>query len=173
MRSAKIRRAVAYATFDAWTIAIFAALTILFGIFSPIGLAIGVAMAIVAFFEFRGAAQLRKLDTAAPRRLALNQCFLGLVLLTYAAYALWQVFTESNPLLDQLGPQLQSAGLQLDLKQLTRTVGLLIYGSLALIAILGQGGTALYYLTRRNHLEAYLRNTPTWITEAQRAGLRM
>jgi hypothetical protein len=170
-RARKIRRALAVAQFDGWTVAIFAGLTLLFGIFSPVGLLIGLAMAAVAFFEFRGAAQLRRLDLDAPKRLALNQLFFGSVLLAYAIYALWKVFYTHNPQLDQVTQSLRDAGVQLDLRQLERTIALLIYGALAAVAIFGQGGTALYYFTRRKHLESYLRDTPPWILQAQRAGL--
>ena len=41
------------------------------------------------------------------------------------------------------------------------------------VAVFGQGGTALFYLSRRRHVEAYLRDTPQWIVDAQRAGMPM
>ena len=60
-----------------------------------------------------------------------------------------------------------------DVESLERAVGLLVYGTLAAVAIFGQGGTAWFYHTRRPILEGYLRDTPPWILGAQRAGMPM
>ena len=52
-------------------------------------------------------------------------------------------------------------------------IGWVMYGTLAAVAIFVQGGTALYYLSRRRLIEQYLRETPAWIVQAQRAGMPM
>ena len=52
-------------------------------------------------------------------------------------------------------------------------ISYLIYGTLALVAIFGQGGTALFYLSRKKYIEAYATQTPQWIIQAQQAGLPM
>lgn len=52
-------------------------------------------------------------------------------------------------------------------------IGWLIYGTLAAVAIFVQGGTALFYHSRRKYIEAYVNETPAWIVQAQRAGLSM
>jgi hypothetical protein len=56
---------------------------------------------------------------------------------------------------------------------LSKLITYLIYGTLAMVAIFGQGGTALYYLSRRRYVEDYARQTPQWIIQAQSAGLPM
>jgi hypothetical protein len=68
---------------------------------------------------------------------------------------------------------LAEAGIRGSIDSLARLLGVLVYGTLAAVAIFGQGGTALYYFTRRKHVEAYLRETPQWILDAQRAGMPM
>jgi hypothetical protein len=108
--------------------------------------------------------------------LAWNQVFFGLVLLAYAAYSLWGVLHHRSELAAQLsgmGQMGELGQLGIDIEKLERLIGLLVYGTLAAVAIFGQGGTALFYLTRRKHIEAYLRETPQWITDAQRAGMPM
>jgi hypothetical protein len=122
--------------------------------------------------EFRGARGLRRLDPAAAGSLGCNQLFLGAVLLVYAAFSLWNVYHGPNYILDQLrgSPELSMLG---PIEQLAHLVGLLIYGTLAAVAIFGQGGTAWYYVSRRKHIETYLRDTPPWIVDAQRAGMPM
>ena len=169
-RATKIRRAVAVATFDGWATGIFGALTFLCGIFSWIGLVLGAAMLGVAYVEFRGARRLRQLDPAAAKSLGMNQIALGLALLTYAAYSLWNVFHARSLVVDQLlnAPELGGLG---SLESLARLIGVLIYGTLAAVAVFGQGGTAWYYFSRRRHVEAYLRETPPWILAAHRAGM--
>jgi hypothetical protein len=88
-RSKPIRRAISTAKFDGWGIAVFAALTFIGGIFHWLGFILGAAMATVAYIELAGAQRLRTLDLTACKTLALNQIFLGSVLLLYAIYSLW------------------------------------------------------------------------------------
>src|SRR3954471_665037 len=87
-RGTKIRRAVSVAKFDAWTIAIFAGLTMLSAIFSVWGAILGIGMGIVAFVEFKGVERLRRLDPTVAKTLAINQCCLGGLLLIYAIYSI-------------------------------------------------------------------------------------
>jgi hypothetical protein len=171
-RGAKIRRAVSVATFDGWATGLFGALTFICGIFSWIGLVLGAAMLTVAYVEFRGARRLRQLDASAAASLGWNQVALGSALLIYAAYSLWNVFYSHSLVVDQLlnTPELGGMG---SIESLARLIGVLIYGTLAAVAIFGQGGTAWYYFSRRKHVEAYLRETPQWILDAQRAGMPM
>jgi hypothetical protein len=171
-RAKPIRRAVTVATFDGWATAIFGGLTFLFGIFSWIGVLLGAAMLAIAFVEFRGAKRLRQLDATAPASLGINQLALGGALLMYAAFSLWNVFHGGGYLSEQLGnsPEHSQMGLG-SIESLARSIGVLIYGTLAAVAVFGQGGTALYYFTRRKHVEAYLRDTPPWIVDAHRAGM--
>ena len=176
-RAKKIRRAASVATFDGWATGIFGGLTFFAGLvaFSWIGITLGAAMLIVAWVEFRGARQLRQLDPNAATSLALNQVALGVALLMYAIFSLWNVFRGQGFLAEQLAssPDLAQAGLTVSLDSMARLLGILIYGTLATVAIFGQCGTALYYLTRRKHVEAYRRETPQWILDAQRAGMPM
>ena len=173
MRAKKIRKGVSVALFDGWTIAIFAGLTLLSGLFSLVGLLLGLGMAIAAYVELTNAKRLKQLDPNAARTLAWNQVFLGSILFLYAVHSLWSIFSGHGVMQSELAkyPELsQFAG---DMEQLTKAIGLLIYGTLIAVAIFGQGGTALFYLSRHKHVETYLRETPRWILDAQRAGMPM
>ena len=171
-RATKIRRAISVAKFDGWSVGMFGALTFLVGAisFSWIGLLLGGGMLAVAWVEFRGADRLRRLDAGATKSLAFNQLVLGGLLLTYAIYSLWGVYHTHDPAFDELRGMGNVPGIG-DIDNIAHLIGLLIYGTLAAVAIFGQGGTALYYHTRRRHIESYLRDTPPWIVEAQRAGM--
>ena len=51
---------------------------------------------------------------------------------------------------------------------LARMISATVYVGLACVAVLAQGGTALYYFTREKHIRAYREQTPPWIVEMQR-----
>jgi hypothetical protein len=172
-RGAALRRAVNIARLNGWSIAIFAGLTLLGAFLSWWGLILGVGMAVVAYIEFKGAARIRRLDPSAARMLALNQLFLGALLLSYAVYSLWNAVHGNGEIAKELSqyPELQSMGG--DFASLERLMGYLIYGTLAAVAVFVQGGTALYYRSRRRHIEAYVQQTPAWIQQALRAGMPM
>jgi hypothetical protein len=172
-RSAKIRKGVSVALFDGWTIGIFAGLTLIGGLFSFVGLLLGAGMMAVAYVEIRGAKRLRQLDPAAPKTLAWNQVFLGALLFAYAVFSLWRIYAGQTELAAQLNAYPELAGIAGDVERLSQLIGLLIYGTLIAVAVFGQGGTALFYLTRRKYIDAYLRDTPQWIIDAQRAGMPM
>jgi hypothetical protein len=176
-RAKTIRRAASVAAFDGWATGIFGGLTFLVGLvaFSWIGITLGGAMVTIAWIEFRGARQLRRLEPDAAASLALNQVALGAALLLYAIVSLWNVSRGHGFLSEQLAasPELARAGLGSSIDDLARVLGLAVYGTLAFVAIFGQGGTAVYYLTRRKYVEAYRRETPQWILDAQRAGMPM
>jgi len=173
-RATKIRRAVKVARFDGWAAGVFGALTLLGGMFgSPVAFVLGSGMIVVAFIELKAAKRLHQLDATAVKTLAWNQVLFGSLLLAYAAYSLWGVYHDKSEISQQLAGMPEMGALGNDLDQLTRMIGVLIYGVLAAVAIFGQGGTALYYLTRKKYVDAYLRETPAWIIDAQRAGLPM
>ncbi|MHC4766382.1 MAG: hypothetical protein ACYTF2_14895 [Planctomycetota bacterium] len=65
----KISRAATVAAVSGWTLAVFAFLTLLFGLFSLTSLLLGVGLGIVAYIELRGSRELRRFDETAPRRL--------------------------------------------------------------------------------------------------------
>jgi len=173
-RGTKIRRAISVAKFDAWTIAIFAGLTFTGTFFGSITAAIlGIGMGAVAFVEFKGIDRLRRLDASVAKTLAINQCCLGGLLLLYAIYSVATAGAGMDELKGQLGSSPEVAGFMTSFDSLSRLITYLIYGSLALVAIFGQGGTALYYLSRKRYIEEYATRTPQWIIQAQRAGLPM
>ncbi|MEA2709100.1 MAG: hypothetical protein QOF78_1701 [Phycisphaerales bacterium] len=172
-RSKKIRKGVNVALFDGWSIAIFAGLTLLSGLFSFVGLLLGAGMAAAAFIELKGVKRLRALDLDAPKTLAWNQVFLGGLLFTYAVYSLWTVYTGRTELATQLDAYPEMAYMAANVSDLARLIGTLVYGTLIVVAVVCQGGTALFYLSRRKYMEAYLRETPQWIIDAQRAGMPM
>jgi hypothetical protein len=168
-RGKKVRRAVRSARFQGWSIGIFAALTILFSLSDPPGLLLGIGMAVVAWMQFAGARRLAALDAPAARMLGWNQLALGGMLVLYA---LWKLMHAGDAPLPpevlaagagaNLGPMLQSV------QDLTRLIMVVVYATVALVAVVGQGWMAWYYFSRQSHIRRYVAQTPAWIANLQR-----
>lgn len=172
-RRGKLQRAAGVATFNGWTIGTFALLTTLCGISSPTSLVLGAGMAVVAFVEFRGAARLRRLDVAATRLLGFNQLALASLLILYAIWQIIGVLHDPSSYSQLLGNDRQLLSMLGPIEETTRQILLTVYGVMIAVVLLFQGGNALYYFSRGEHFRAYLRDTPAWILDLQRAGVRL
>lgn len=168
-RAKPVRRAIAIAKFDAWTVGIFGALTLLLGVFTIAGWLLGGTLLAVAFIEIRAARDLARMDARAPRRLGLNQIALGAALLTYAMFGLWNVLYGPDPLAETLRQAPEAAEMLAPYSDLIRLTGIAIYAGVACVAIFAQGGMALYYFSRTKHVRAYLAQTPQWLIDFLRA----
>jgi hypothetical protein len=169
----KIRRAISTATFDGWTLAAFGVVTFIFGMGDVVAVALGAGLMAIGVIELYAARRLKRLEPPAVGVLVWNQIALGSVLMIYA---IWRVFDVlHNPANSAFAAEAAAAGLNAgDLKGLAgldQSITLLVYYSLMAVAVFGQGGLALFYFTRRKHLQAYLAETPTWITQMQKAGM--
>jgi hypothetical protein len=168
----KIRRAVTTATFDGWTVAFFGILTFIFSIGDIISMALGAGLTVIGVIELYGAKRLKRLDQSAIAFLVWNQIALGSLLLIYAVWRTVDILhhpaTASS--LGATEAELDAAGMG-NIANLEQSMMLAVYGSLMAIAVFGQGSMALYYFTRRKHVQTYLAETPPWITQMQRAGM--
>ena len=167
-RGRKIRRAAGVALFTGWTVSIFAAITLLFGIFSVTALLLGSALAVVGYNEFSGAKLLRRLDLRAPRRLGLNQIGLCGVLIVYSLWSIYSALTGPSPYAAALPSGGEMAGMLGSIERLQTIVTLAVYGALIFFSLIFQGGTAWYYFTRSRHIQAYISETPQWIIDLER-----
>lgn len=168
----KVRRAMRVATLSGWTISIFAGLTVLFSLFDPAGLILGLGMGAVGWMEFQGAARLRRLDDTAAGALARNQIILGVLLLAYAAWGLYHALGAPLMAMDPaLAGAPEVAAMMRPYENLARVISLVVYVTLALVAVFGQGGAAWYYASRGKYIRQYAEGTPAWIVQLQRAGM--
>jgi hypothetical protein len=168
-RAKKIRKAARVAGFNGWMSAVIAACSAPFALYSVDGLVVAVALAIVAYNEFRGRKRLLAFDPSAPSLLGWNQ--LGL-LATIIVYCLWMLYSNlngANPLADlksnpEIGEVLGGSG---HLEDLFRQIVVAFYGLVILLSVVFQGANAWYYFTRRQYIETYLAETPAWVRELQ------
>jgi hypothetical protein len=168
-RCKKVRRAIFVAGTDAWLTAIFAVLTLLGSFLSPTGILLGLALGYIAFNSFRGLNRLKRFDLSGPKLLALNQLTLIAILTVYALYSIWAARNGDTDLNQALAAEPGLAGSAGDIKQLSWFLTLAVYGTLIFATVVAQGSAALYYFSRRKHLEAYVAQTPSWIIDLQKA----
>ena len=162
-RAKKFLGAAKVATFNGWVIGVFAAVSLLFALFSVTALVMGVGMAIVAWNEFRGRTLLRRFDPHGPQLLGRNQ--LGFMALL-SGYCLWSIYrTVTNPItqLEELEAMVGSTG------DLVTNLTLAVYGTVLLLSFIFQGLNARYYFARTKRVQDYISETPTWIIDLQRS----
>jgi hypothetical protein len=158
-----ILRAARLANFNGWTTGVIAALSAPFAFFSLVGGLVFVSLAVVAINEFRGRRRLLKLDPAAASLLGWNQ--LGLLALVIG-YCCWMIFTgltTMNPVAAELAanPDLAAVlGAADGFDALYRQVVVGFYGVVIVLSAVFQGINAVYYFTRRKHVERNLREMP-------------
>ena len=171
-RAKSIYKAAAVASFNAWATAIVAVLSAPFALFSIAGFATTAALSLVAANEFRGRKRLLQFDPRAAAILGWNQLLLLAMMLVIVRGRFTANLYGANSVTDQLQgiAELESALGSLDgIDVLVRHVVVVIYGSVIALSVVVQGLTALYYFTRRKHVEYYVAETPQWIRELQRS----
>ena len=167
-RAAKVLRAAKIAAFNGWTIGVFAVLCVPFALFSITALVMAVGLGVVSYNEFRGRRLIRQFDLRGPRLLGWNQVgFVSLI----ACYCLWQIFRAligPGHYAADLAQHPELATLVGPYEDLIKYFTLLVYATVLTLTAILQGFNALYYFTRRKHLQAYLDQTEGWIIELQR-----
>lgn len=171
-RAKSIRKAARVAAFNGWTTAAAAAFSAMFLLFDRSGVAIAITLglSIVAYNEFRGRKRLLNFDPSAATMLGWNQ--LGLLAMI-VVYCLWNLNGSSAEAASALSSQFNSASerellsMAGDLEGLYKTATLAMYGGAIAVSVLFQGGNALYYFTRRRHVEDFIAETPAWVRDVQ------
>ncbi|MCO8124683.1 hypothetical protein NHH03_23290 [Stieleria sp. TO1_6] len=158
-RAKPIRRAARVATFNGWTMAIIAALSVPFAISGWVALLVAIGLTIVAIVEFRGRNRLLKFDPSAASLLGWNQ--IGLLTLI-VVYCLWMLFGGATDI--QAHPELAQL-LGRDGLALYRTFVIGFYATVIALTVIFQGGNAFYYFTRRKYIVAYREQTPQWVQD--------
>ena len=168
-RFAPIRRQISFATFDAWSVAIFAGLTLAFGFTNWPALLVGIGMAGVALVEFRAIQQLRNVDPRAPRRLAINQLAFGGILILYAVCHL----LVPGPALSTDVQELAAASPELaaSLASVSSMIRRATYFGVIAFAVIFQGGAAMYHFSRTPLLRRYAETLTPWLRQLHSAGL--
>jgi hypothetical protein len=170
-RSKVIRKAARVAGFNGWTTALIAAVSAMFLVFdrSSIAIMMTAALSIVAVNEFRGRKRLLNYDPGAATLLGWNQLGLLAAIIVYCLWMLHAASAETSELSQTLQTYSELGTIDLgEVEGLYRTATNAAYGGAIALSVLFQGGNALYYFTRRRHLDRFLAETPEWVREVQR-----
>jgi len=156
-----LARAAAVARNNALGYVAFGALTLLLSAprLDLPGIAIGAVLTGVGVAQLRTAPRLRRADPAAPGMLARNEAVLLVAIVIYCVLQLTVLRTSSAALGDQLADA-GDVGVELD--ALLDSVNAAVYCIFLGVALVYQGGLALYFKRRRPALERYLAETPDW-----------
>ncbi len=165
-RAGSFLGAAKVAAFNGWSIGFFAALSIMFGVFSRTSFLVGVGLAIVARNEFVGRSRLRSIDPSGLELLWRNQVgFMALIIV----YCLWSMFRTVA---------LPGAGMEALMElfgegaaDLVAFVTTVVYSTVIVATAIFQGLNARYYFVRAARLRDYVRDTPQWVLDMQRATL--
>lgn len=169
-----VEKAIRYANFSGWTTLLAGALSLPFALHKPAMLVFCIVIAGIGTRELTLKRRLAHLDSTAPRKLAINQLCLGGALIVYAVFMLAsspgkgmvQTAMETDPVI-QSTPEL--GGMMDDLVQLERLATALLYVGMIALAVIVQGGTALYYTLKGKRLVALHKQTPAWAVEVYRS----
>jgi hypothetical protein len=170
-RARPIFRAATVASFNAWAMAVVAMISAPFALFNLAALVISVALSAVAVNEFRGRRRLLQFNPSAPAILGWNQLIFLVMIITYCIWSIYANLYGANSITEQLRglDELNSAADAFPgVDMVVRNVVVVTYGSLIVLSVVFQGLNALYYFTRKKHIEGYLAETPQWIRELHR-----
>ncbi len=146
------------AAFNGWTLGFFAAVSLLFGLFSPTSLVVGLGLAAVTRNEFMGRTRLLALDPEGPELLWRNQLGLMALIIAYAAWSMYRTVAFPDPEMARLTDLLGEG-----MDEWVRSLTLAAYGIVILVTAIFQGWNARYYFVRVQRLRDYVRITPPWI----------
>jgi heme A synthase len=159
-----LRRVLLISRLDGWSIVVIAALSLLLTLVlgELLGLGISLLVLTAGIMELRGRRALKRRDPDGMKLLVRAQMFLLIVILVYCARCLGSF--DAGYLQEQLIPEMRQNlllfGINFDevLKEADLTVAeivplvhmmfLVLYGTLAFVSLLFQGGLALYYRSK-------------------------
>lgn len=164
----KIGRATKVAAFNAWCFAIFAGFSLLFALFSVTSLIAGLALAGLAYNEFRGRRQLQQLSAQGPQTLGVNQIICCMLITLYCGLKLYGAMTGPGVYAQSIEQTPELAEMLKPMEGLLQTATIATYVLILIVGVAAQGATAWYYFSRKRYLEDYLEQTPAWVIDLDR-----
>lgn len=167
-----LRRVISIASFNAWTAAVLAGLSVLLAVTDPLGgLLAAAALAVVSWNEFRGRRQLRRLNPKGSVTLGCNQLLLIALIASYGTWKILAAIHGPDPYAGQLDALRDSPAFQDLLKNLGSLhviIAAVVYGSVIVLVSLVQGVNAVYYFAQGPRLRTHLATRPAWIIRIER-----
>lgn len=170
-RAKKIRKAANVAAFNGWVTGFFALCSAPFAPFSISGFLVTVGLVVVAYNEFQGKSRLLRFDPDAAKLLGWNQLVFLAIIVAYCCWMLFTGLTSESPIAAEMASNPDLARVLGSSEQFDffyKAIVVAVYGTVILLSGIFQGLNALYYFTRRKHVESYLAETPDWVVDIQR-----
>ena len=120
----------------------------------------------VARNEFAGRARLRALDPSGLELLWRNQVGFLALIIVYCAWSMYRSVAAPDPLLAEF-TELLGEGIE----DLVQRVTLILYSAVIVATGIFQGLNARYYFVRVSMVRDYVRDTPQWALDMQRAAV--
>jgi hypothetical protein len=159
------------AAFNGWVVGVFAAVSAPFALFSVAGFLVTLGLTLIAYNEFRGRKRLLQFDPSSSTLLGWNQVALLTLIVVYCLWMIFTGLTGPGPFAAEVeaNPEIAAAFGSFDeFDYLYRALVVAVYGTVIVLSAVFQGLNALYYFTRRKHVEAYVQETPGWVLDVQR-----
>lgn len=160
-----LKRVLRISKLDGWSVIVVAALGILLALLigDLSSVFIGLLVIAAGVMEIRGHNQLKRRNPDGMKLLVRSQMFLLAVIMVYCATRLGSY--DSDSMLASLTPEMKSmlkdAGIEMaDIIPLVHMTFLLIYGVLAVVTLIYQGGMALYYRSKTKLVTEALTTPP-------------
>lgn len=170
-----VRKAAGYARMSGWMTLGAGVFSVLFSLGSIPGMTFGMLLSAVGMRELGLARKLDQFNIRAPSKLALNQIILGSLLAGYAIFKVMSYDPADSVLAGSLGsdPSLASmpelAGTLQELGTIEYLLNIGIAAMLIIVAVVMQGGTALYYWSKRKRVQQLHQHTPQWVLDVHAA----
>ncbi|MFK7759815.1 MAG: hypothetical protein AB8C13_07710 [Phycisphaerales bacterium] len=175
MSAKPVRKAAGYARLSGWMTLGAGAISTLFSLGSIPGMTFGILLSAIGMRELSLSRKLDLFDLRAPSKLAINQILLGSLLAGYAVFKVMSYDPADSVLAGSLGsdPTIASmpelAGTLEELGNIEYLLNLGIAAVLVVVAVVIQGGTALYYWSKRKRVRQLHQHTPTWVLDVHAA----
>lgn len=167
VRSRKIRRVVAVATFNGWTLAFAATISLVILIFdrSLVNLGLFALITVFAANELRGAVGVKRFEPGSARMLAWNQIALAAAVLIYCGWRIWETKYQPAALPQSTG----DAEMDAMITGMTTSISYMVYASMAVLGSLIPALNAWYYFARVKTIQQFVTATPDWVLTTLRA----
>jgi len=129
------------------------------------GLVLAAVLMVLGFREMKLARPLRQLSGSAATSLAVNQAMLGLAVI---GYAVWYLV---NPGHSAMLSQAQAAAAENAPEFLKPYESYLGYAAMIAAAVVVQGLTMLFYLSKKKPLASFSSECPPWVVDLYRTGV--
>lgn len=164
-----VKRAMAFAAFNAWSLAAMAGLSLLLTLTGPANLIGAVLLGAAAFAEFTGLKKLKNMDADGAVWLTRNQLAILVMVVAYCGWKVYSAMYGPSAYEQAIAENPEVADMLGDFDAVIRDLSVLMYSAVGLLAGIWQLVMARFYHRTGKRLRQWRAQTPAWVVEAQKA----